>query len=348
MRRYCDNDDGTNTEFGATDLTRRLATAAVDTDDFADVDKGDDESAWNDGSEGSSAPRRISARSAPKTSRDAMLATLVEEGDGLGEMNFETTYKPSRHEAGWLLSSLKQFYDDKLICDVQAQVKGGKEANVYRCRATNGFETELVAAKVYRPRKFRNLRNDRLYREGRDIITADGRPVKNSDTRVMKALNKKSDFGVQVQHTSWLMYEFTTLQNLHANGANVPKPYAAAENALLMGYVGDENGAAPTLIEVALEMGEAQRLYHDVLRNIEILLAQGVIHGDLSAYNILYWNGEITLIDFPQVVGVLQNPHARDIFGRDVQRVCDYFARCGVALNPDRTATNLWRKYVGE
>lgn len=275
---------------------------------------------------------------------DRSIDRLVAQGDGIEELF--TTYVPSRHERGWLLSSLRDFYEQNLISDVLASIKGGKEASVYRCRTTptarTAFETDLLAAKVYRPRALRNLRNDAQYRQGRPVLTAEGKQVKPSDTRIMRALGKKTDFAAQVQHTSWLMYEYTTLDTLYRAGAAVPRPVAAAENALLMEYVGGEDAAAPTLIETGMEPDEAYQLFAEVKRNLKILLEFDLVHGDLSAYNILYWDGKITLIDFPQVINIQTNPDAETLFRRDVQRVCDYFERQGVNCDPDKVARELW------
>ena len=80
---------------------------------------------------------------------------------------------------------------------------------------------------------------------------------------------------------------------------------------------------------MSLEPDEAERSSTEVLRNVELMLTTKLVHGDLSAFNILYWEGDVTLIDFPQVVDSKENPHAYKIFGRDVQRVCDYFPRAG-------------------
>ncbi len=269
----------------------------------------------------------------------------VAEAAGL-EAGFQTTYKPGRHEAGWLLSSLRPFYEQNLIADVLFPVKGGKEASVYCCAADPATGAGLLAAKVYRPRPFRSLRNDKLYREGRPVLTAEGSAVKTSDHRIMRALGKKTDFGVQVQHTSWLMHEYTTLGRLHHAGASVPRPLAAGENAVLMSYVGDAHGAAPPLSEVRLDPDEAESLFTEVLRNVELMLQEGVIHGDLSAYNILYWQGGVTLIDFPQVSDPHANQSARFLLGRDIARVCDYFARQGVRRDPGALLRDLWSRHV--
>src|SRR5579871_5425173 len=142
------------------------------------------------------------------------------------EGGFKTTYQPSKYEAGWLLAALQAFYDQALITDVLAQVKGGKEANVYRCAADPSTNTKFLAAKVYRPRMFRSLSNDKMYREGRRILGADGNAIKETDHRTMRAVGKKTAFGAQVSHTSWLMYEYKTLETLYRAGADVPQPYA--------------------------------------------------------------------------------------------------------------------------
>ncbi len=283
-------------------------------------------------------------------------ADKVAETIGL-EGGFNTTYQPSRHEEGWLLQSLQDFYNKELISDVNAVIKGGKEANVYRCTAHPQTGMEWVAAKVYRPRMFRNLRNDKMYRQGRLVLGESGRPIDPKDKRIRKALAKKSAFGGSLEHASWLMHEYTTLERLYALGAAVPKPIASSSNAILMGYVGDENIPAPTLNEIALDKAEAQHLYQIVFQNVEMMLKDGRIHGDLSAYNILYWQGEITFIDFPQVAnarisrnthayGSQINPDAEFILERDITRVCEYFQKQGIHCDPRRIMDKLWYTYV--
>jgi RIO kinase 1 len=160
------------------------------------------------------------------------------------------------------------------------------------------------------------------------------------------ALSKKTAFGAQLQHISWLSYEYETLKLLHSDGAAVPQPFASGENAILMSYYGDERRAAPTLNEVSLGPNDARRLFQVTLENIELMLRHGVIHGDLSAYNILFWEGQITLIDFPQVTDCHSNSRARAILQRDITRVCEYFARQGVASDPQRIMQEFWQRHV--
>jgi RIO kinase 1 len=253
------------------------------------------------------------------------------------------TYKPSRFEAGWLASSLGPFFQERLITDVLYHVKGGKEASVYCCRGPEDLGVPLVAAKVYRPRQFRQLRNDKMYREGRPILTAGGRPAKKTDHRLLRAVGKKTDFGVQVEHTSWLMHEYTTLEKLHKAGAAVPKPIGASDNAILMEYRGDINSPAPPLSHIRLDESESEPLFREAVRNIALMLEMNLIHGDLSAYNILYWEGAITLIDFPQVSDSQSNRNAEFILRRDITRICEYFSDQGASCDPDRLMDRLWR-----
>jgi RIO kinase 1 len=262
--------------------------------------------------------------------------------------SFDFTYHASRHEQWWLLDSLGGLYEEQWISDILRMVRGGKEASVYQCQGTASTGADFIAAKVYRPRQLRNLRNDSLYREGRDNLDADGHYI--GDDRRQRAITKRTAYGKELMHTSWLVHEFTTLQMLHAAGADVPKPYASAENAILMGYIGDDQVAAPTLNSVNLDPDEASPLFQRVLRNVEIMLGNDRIHGDLSAYNILYWDGKISLIDFPQAISPQENRNAYHIFERDLARVCEYFTghgvrRQGVWLNPCKLAAELWTSY---
>jgi RIO kinase 1 len=126
---------------------------------------------------------------------------------------------------------------------------------------------------------------------------------------------------------------------------DVPKPYAMEKNAILMEFVGDIGTAAPSLNSVALDLDEATALYERTVRNIDIMLTHNRIHGDLSAYNILYWEGDIKLIDFPQVVLPESNPSSWMIFQRDVTRVCQYFSTQGVACNAKELAADLWTSH---
>jgi RIO kinase 1 len=296
---------------------------------------------YDDSSESLSTDRQARRKRKPKTkhqpkkTQQAILQEIAAtEAHESGEL--ETTYRPGLFEQGWLMNSLRGFFDGALITDILGRVKGGKEASVYRCEAHPSTQTD---------RMFRNLSNDALYREGRQVLDKDQKEVNSRKARDMKALAKKTAYGQELAHISWMSFEYTTLQQLHAHGASVPKPYAMSENAILMTYYGDEGRGAPALSEIRLHPSEAKRLFEDVLHNIEIMLQLGLIHGDLSAYNLLYDEGDIVLIDFPQITHSSSNGNARFILQRDIQRVSEYFSGQGVACHPQHIFQTLWRKY---
>jgi len=283
--------------------------------------------------------RLFQKRESKKQGMDAKLFIRAQEIS----REFQFTYKAARFEEAWLLDSLVEIAEHKWISDVLRKVKGGKEASVYLCKSGVAVDVPLVAAKIYRPRMLRNLKNDQQYRVGREDLDESGNII--VDDGALHAMQKRTAFGEEVRHRSWIAYEFTTLEILHAAGADVPKPYAMEKNAILMGYVGDLSNAAPALNSINLTFDEARPLYERVIRNVDLMLTHGRIHGDLSAYNILYWNGDITLIDFPQVVLPDSNPASWNIFFRDVTRICQYFSAQGVQCDARKLASDLWTSH---
>lgn len=257
---------------------------------------------------------------------------------------FNPTFAGSRHERAWILGALGPFYQQQLIGDVVRSIKGGKEASVYLCTPAGALaqicDDDYVAAKVYRPREFRNLSNDALYRAGREVYDGSGKAVR--DSRRARALAKKTRYGKNLSITSWIRFEYETLRTLHTAGADIPRPYAQQGNAILMQYVGDGQGAAPALQRVRLEQAEAEPLFQRIMHNVGLMLAHDRVHGDLSAYNILYWHGEACLIDFPQAVDTQTNDAALDLLIRDVERICQYFGRYGIQVDPNALAVDLW------
>jgi RIO kinase 1 len=113
---------------------------------------------------------------------------------------------------------------------------------------------------------------------------------------------------------------------------------------MLMEYVGDEAMPAPHLQRVRLAADEVEPLFRRLLHNVELMLAHDRIHGDLSAYNVLYWEGDVTIIDFPQVIDAYGNPEAFELFSRDLERICQYFARYGLREDPASLAHEMWSR----
>jgi RIO kinase 1 len=304
------------------------------------------------------AAQKLRPGSPPRRPPQQAAADLEAQDDTVS--SFEFSYHASRHERTWIVDSLGGFYENQWLDDVLRLIKGGKEANVYQCLAHEsvvGPEHPYLAAKVYRPRQFRNLKNDHLYREGRQSLDSDGRGITNDG--MLHAMDKRTTYGLELLHASWIAHEYKTLQLLHRAGLDVPRPLAiannanrdeprplpTASNAILMAYIGGDDVPAPTLNSVSLGKKEAQRLFDRVIFNIDGMLACQRVHADLSAYNILYWEGEITLIDFPQAIEPEANRNAYRIFERDMIRVCEYFSRQGVKSNPPRLATGLWKAH---
>jgi RIO kinase 1 len=254
---------------------------------------------------------------------------------------FDPTFSSSRYERVWILTYLGPLYDRRLIADVLHKVKGGKEANVYCCAPGPATGSGLLAAKVYRPRQFRNLRNDALYRQGREILGGRGQPVR--DRRALHAIRMGTRKGKEMEHVSWLAHEFATLGELHAAGVRVPTPVAFANNTVLMEYAGTLSAPAPVLRSVTLGGREAAALFDALLADVERMLARGIVHADLSAFNVLYLGGgDYRIIDFPQSVNAATHGSAYALFRRDVTRLCQYFSRYGLAADPAALTEEMW------
>jgi RIO kinase 1 len=281
-----------------------------------------------------------------KQYQQQVVSALVKSADGspVAVTGFSPTYEGSRHERQWIIDALGGFYEDNHITDVLRQVKGGKEATVYVCQAHPSSGVSLMAAKVYRPRMFRQLRNDALYRQGRKILDEEGKEV--LDDRRIHAIVTGTRYGKELTHTSWLSHEFETMRMLHEAGALVPKPYMRGSNAILMEYMGEADRPAPTLNQVRLGRVEARRLFDLLMENVRLMLMHDRIHADLSAYNVLYWNGEVKIIDFPQAIDPATNRQAPAILGRDVLRLCQYFESYDIDVDAGKFAKDLWGKYV--
>ncbi len=239
------------------------------------------------------------------------------------------------------------FFTEGLITEVLHTVKSGKEATVYCCLGGPALPAELAAVKVYRPVTERSFKNDALYWEGRAAQTG-GRP----DRRARKAVTQRSKHGRLAQMGTWAADEYATLEILWRAGARVPRPYArklpdplSPGTALCMEDLGVRHAPAPKLIETALTPQEAPRVFGEILDDIALFLALDRVHGDLSAYNILCWQGRAVVIDFPQSVDPIASPHALFLLERDIANVCEHFARYGIRGDAPETARAFWRKY---
>ena len=231
---------------------------------------------------------------------------------------------------------LDAFIGDGSITDVLYVVRSGKEATVYCCRGAAEYGGGLVAAKVYRPLERRNFHNDAVYQVGRDA------PMSSRDKR---ALANKSRHGRDLQYGSWIHAEFEIMRMLYEVGADVPEVFGRSNGAILMEYLGDEDAAAPMLSRVTLPREQAEQFLRRIIDNVTLWLRNHLVHGDLSPYNLLYWDGRIVAIDFPQALDARINPSARSLLGRDLENVCGYFGKYGIRADAVRIANALWANY---
>jgi len=239
-----------------------------------------------------------------------------------------------------LLSHLEPLIEDHLVESVLRPIKSGKEAIVYCCRAHASLGGGLIAAKIYRPIERRSFKKDAVYQQGRE---RDVRP----DARTLRALGKRTKRGRLHKFNAWIAHEFRTLSLLHQAGADVPEPIERVGPVILMEYLGDAEGPAPVLVHVVLDADEAATLYRRTLENVETFLAHHRVHADLSAYNMLYVDGHIVIIDFPQAVDPRYNDEAFDLLVRDLRNVNAYFEAAGATpVDPLEHALGLWRRYV--
>ncbi len=266
----------------------------------------------------------------------------TKEGEGAKEP-FEPAALVGRRDGFWVLSSLTQFYEQDLIADVLREVKSGKEATVFCCTSGPASASPLLAAKIYRPRMFRSLSNDAQYREGRVVRNESGKQVKLTGKGVPSRGSAK---GRAFQVSSWIGYEYATQELAYSLGVRTPRPYAQSGNGLLMEYVGDEETVAPRLCEIEVGRGEAQDLLDGLIEDIGRLLSAHRIHGDLSVYNILAWEGQPYIIDFAQAVDPRQGDDARVLLARDVARVTAALAPFGARADARGVADRLWWDYL--
>lgn len=234
------------------------------------------------------------------------------------------------------------------IEEIHSRLRSGKEGTVYCCAAgsrarASGYDYLVV--KVYRDFEHRTFRNDAIYRESSGRGGSFGRFGGKPDRRMQKAVQKKSRAGREGQSASWINHEYQTLQALYAAGVAVPRPFAIGGQTIVMEYIGESGEPAPQLQAVDLDPDEARRHFSTILDNIQRMLAAGRIHGDLSPYNILYWDGRLVIIDLPQTIDVETHPQALRLLERDVDHVCRYFQRQGVACDATSISLDLWWRY---
>jgi RIO kinase 1 len=227
---------------------------------------------------------------------------------------------------------LQALIDEGLIDSVQRQLMSGKEAMVFVVRC--GDETRC--AKVYKEATHRSFRQAVDYTENRKV----------KNTRQARAMAKGTRFGRQAQEAAWQSAEVDALYRLAAAGVRVPKPYNFHEGVLLMELVADANGdAAPRLNDVAFNADEARAHHATLLREVVRMLCAGVVHGDLSEFNILLADDGPVIIDLPQAVDAAGNNHASRMLLRDVANLRAFFGQSAPELVGTSYGAEIWDLY---
>jgi RIO kinase 1 len=228
-------------------------------------------------------------------------------------------------------------------------LKTGKEAEIGLVERTSldGERWHLLARKRYRPRKVTHkgelqalgferaptFRNDLVYRDGRNY---------GKRSRDKRAVETMTSYGKELVKQKWLGHEFDVMRLLWEAGADVPYPVSFSDDGgLLLEYIGDEERAAPRLAQARLSPVEVEAAWDQLVTNMRLLVDNGWVHADLSPYNLLWWDARLWMIDLPQAVDLVENPHGFEFLHRDVLNVCSWFNRHGKTLDPDAVYGDL-------
>ncbi|MCD8521317.1 MAG: serine protein kinase RIO [Saccharospirillaceae bacterium] len=227
---------------------------------------------------------------------------------------------------------LQPLVDDGLIDEVIRPLMSGKEASVYVVRCGD----QIRCAKVYKEADKRSFKQAVQYQEGRKV----------RNTRRQRAMEKGSKFGRKQQEDAWHNAEVEALYRLARAGVRVPTPYGCFDGVLLMELVTDDAGnVAPRLNDVAMSEEQALEDHYEVMHYVKLMLVEGLVHGDLSEFNVLVDDYGPVIIDLPQAVDAAANNHAKAMLQRDVDNMTNYYAQYAPQLSGTRYAQEMWSLY---
>jgi RIO kinase 1 len=210
-------------------------------------------------------------------------------------------------------------------------IKSGKESEVHLVARTGSDRTTLLAEKRFKARDRRSFQNNYAYRG----VWGEG------TFREDRAMKKNTRFGHEAAHARWIGQEWDSLVLFHGAGVTVPPPVERLDDGYLMAFVGDAERAAPRLSEVDLAPAVARRVWDELLDELSLLVSIDRVHGDLSAFNVLWWRERAVLIDFSQTVEIVTHPAAHDLLTRDITSLGRYFERRGVVVEVDRVLERI-------
>lgn len=220
-----------------------------------------------------------------------------------------------------------------LVDEVVSRLMSGKEADVYVVQSKG----EICCAKVYKDASKRSFSQLALYQEGR----------KGRNSRQARAMQKNSKYGRKETEDAWKNAEVDALRTLAEAGVRVPQVFDYADGILLMEFVVDADGAAaPRLNDLRLTAVQAREYHRELIREIVLMLCVGIIHGDLSEYNVLVGRDGLVIIDLPQAVDASGNNNARSMLERDVGNITAYFSRFAPELLSTDYGKEIWKLYA--
>jgi len=228
---------------------------------------------------------------------------------------------------------LKPLVEDGLIDEVLRPLKSGKEADVFVVRCGD----EKRCAKVFKEANVRSFKQAVQYQEGRQ--------VRNS--RRARAMNKRTRYGQEEQEKAWLSAEVEALYRLSSAGVRVPHPHGFVDGVLLMELIIDSEGDVAPRLDAMTLSAEQAREYHDcIIVETVRMLAAGLIHGDLSEFNVLVGGTGPVIIDLPQAVNAAANNSAAMMLLRDVDRMRHFFGRFAPELLATEYGKEIWSRYA--
>ncbi|AEW44677.1 Serine/threonine protein kinase [Serratia symbiotica str. 'Cinara cedri'] len=240
--------------------------------------------------------------------------------------------KPNRVKYMKTPKLLQPLVDDGLIDNIIRRLKSGKEADVFIVRCGQ----EIRCAKVYKEAKKRTFKHAVHYQEGR----------KTRNSRNARAISKNSKFGRQQQDIIWQQTEIETLCLLTKLGVRVPQPDIYINGVLIMELITDKEGqAAPRLSDISLTPEQARKDYALIINYAVRMLCAGLVHGDLSAFNVLMNQYGPVIIDLPQVINASANKNAKNIFERDINNMSLYYSQYAPDISNNQYSKEIWELY---
>ena len=227
---------------------------------------------------------------------------------------------------------IQPLVDDGVVDEVLSQLMSGKEATVFVVRCGD----EIRCAKVYKEAAKRSFKQAVQYQEGR----------KSKNSRRQRAMEKGSKFGRKQQEESWHNAEVDALYRLAEAGVRVPTPYGCFDGVLLMELVTyDEGEVAPRLNDVSMTHDQALEDHLTIMNDVKRMLVAGLVHGDLSEFNVLVDDYGPVIIDLPQAVDAAANNHAKSMLERDVANMTEYYGQYAPELLRTNYAKEMWALY---